>query len=1518
MSSVPRPDDKRPSAHEETIANSAAGSVGSGSTGSKDSAGFSLHPSLHDTPKAPRTLEEFSRYLTLSGLMSADEVQSFSSSLQPRDAAYDAEAFAALLVQANKLTPYQAETLKQGHTRGLVLGNYVILDKLGEGGMGMVFKARHRLMKRIVALKVLPPSMTQSTDAVQRFHREVEVAARLTHPNIAAAHDADQADGIHFLVMEYVEGPNLSALVKETGPLSPPLAMNIIAQAARGLSHAHQHGVVHRDIKPGNLLVGRDGVVKVLDMGLAQLQAGEQNAGDKAELTQSGRIMGTVDYMAPEQALDAKNVDQRADIYSLGCTLFYLLAGRPVSPEGTLTQKLLWHQTETVPTLQSVSPEVPEALEPIFRQMVAKRANERQATMAEVVAQLEPLLADIPAEQLQLPLEGFELRSGPGSNTDISRHRAKLTVVERQTRVDYGALDDQSLPGVLPPAPRKPNRLVPALIGLALAGVFAGVALFAYFAPPGKNDKKQNQVVATNEDAKLIIASSQPNARVFINGKEQGQTNGAEPYQLEVAVAPGEYQVRVEKEGFKTFEDKVALKPGKPLTLSAALGARPAVANIVVEVPGAQVSVDGRVQGTPSGKGPYSLPVTLDAGEHLLRVEAEGYETKEEKLDVKSGEKFEKSVRLAERPYRALLTFVFSVAHKNVDAPVTLVDTTGQTHTPRKWADVPASYSEIREVDLTKGALQNEELGVLKRAETLQALSLADTKVDDEGMKQLAELTNLTRLDLRNTPITDKALSRLKNLEALRELDLRGTKVSDVGMESLVGLPLESLRLSGTALSDAGVKTLSQIKTLKSLAVDGTRVTEDGYLAMGKVFAKNPIDKNDLDPELSLARRLLRGGSTISIVPEVSSAPNPVTVSDAQDLPSERFHIAGVIANGSRDLDDSVVTEFKGLTRLSAVDLDGSAITEDGLAQLRQVSTLRTVNLGYLRVAKASVDSLRQALPDAEISWQGPRDRVVAEWVIKQGGAVRITASPSKLARQAADLPENRDFRLEEIHLVNRRDVAAEDLVVIKDLNDLKLINLVGTAVSEAAIQAMTGCTQVTTLAVSGPKVTSSTLAAIVERFPQLERLYVADTAIDGQGLQQLKNVPKLKQLSLAGTQIHDEDLAPLRALTNLAWLSLDGAPLTDGAVAQLAAIKSLKVLSLDDERLGAGDNMMEAGMLPESPERKASQVTDAGIEELRAALKNTNILGRELSAERLAARWVLEQGGTVVAAVGDEERKVEKLSDLPRQACQVREVALRSAARLQPDVLATRLRQCTGLRSLDLSGNAGLQDSHIGAIGTLESIESLNLAQTGVSDRAFEKLGALPHLKVLGLQGTLVTGSGLAKNPLPKLTQLHVGTTDFSDAALRSLKDSPELAVLDLSNCKAITDRGVAELAALEKLESLNLSLTRVTDAVGPTLAKFAQLKRLNLYGVPVTDTAVGGLAKLELLEDINLARTKVTDGAMSQLSGLKNLRRVSVYGTTITDGAVQPLRDRGVEVNKSADPSQRDPSGGSGGFGM
>jgi len=257
--------------------------------------------------------------------------------------------------------------------------------------MGVVFKARHRRLGRVGALKILPPSFARDRSLVMRFRREVEAAGRLKHPNLVAALDADEDRGVHFLVMDYVEGHDLDHVVRNRGPMPVTQAIDCLIQAARGLEAAHAQGIVHRDIKPGNLMLDHAGTVRVLDLGLARIvdaanPFGKSTAG---RLTESGMYMGTVDYMAPEQAEDSHRVDHRADIYSLGCTLYFLLTGQEPFLGETVLKRLMAHMERPAPSLRIARPEVPPALDAVYLKMMAKRPDDRPASMTEVIALLE-------------------------------------------------------------------------------------------------------------------------------------------------------------------------------------------------------------------------------------------------------------------------------------------------------------------------------------------------------------------------------------------------------------------------------------------------------------------------------------------------------------------------------------------------------------------------------------------------------------------------------------------------------------------------------------------------------------------------------------------------------------------------------------------------------------------------------------------------------------------------------------------------------------------------------------------------------------------------------------------------------------------------------------------------------------------------------------------------------------------------------------------------------------------------
>lgn len=337
------------------------------------------------------TPESFLSVVRRSGLVEQDQLARLLEEFKQNDIAVDSsQAIADALVERGWLTRWQADKLLQGKHKGFFLGKYRLLSLLGKGGMSAVYLAEHVLMRRRCAIKVLPTKRVKDTSYLGRFHREAQAVASLDHPNIVRAYDVDSVvdkeTEIHFLVMEYVEGRDLQNIVTEEGPLDCVRAVNYIRQAADGLSHAHQAGMAHRDIKPGNLLVTADDTVKILDMGLARFFDDPET--ESLTVTHDEKVLGTADYLAPEQALDSHKVDARADIYSLGCTLYFLLTGHPPFTEGTLAQRLMAHQTKEPPPIQDERPGVPSDLVALIQQMMQKQREDRYQTAAEVVSVL--------------------------------------------------------------------------------------------------------------------------------------------------------------------------------------------------------------------------------------------------------------------------------------------------------------------------------------------------------------------------------------------------------------------------------------------------------------------------------------------------------------------------------------------------------------------------------------------------------------------------------------------------------------------------------------------------------------------------------------------------------------------------------------------------------------------------------------------------------------------------------------------------------------------------------------------------------------------------------------------------------------------------------------------------------------------------------------------------------------------------------------------------------------------------
>ncbi len=329
----------------------------------------------------------------LSGLMDVEGLTACWNAISPakRDSSEHIDRrLARQAVQTNALTLWQAQQLLAGRTSGFKVDRFVLMNLIGQGGMGRVYLARDTRLNRHVALKILAPERINNTRAIARFQREARVGAQLQHENLVRVYDFGEFNGRFFLVMEYIEGKTTGAFIQEQGPMPPATAVRLVRQIALGLEHAHRKGLIHRDVNPYNILVTHDGTAKLADLGLAIEVA------DEERVTREGATVGTFDYVSPEQARHSHAADIRSDIYSLGCTLYHMIAGQVPFPSPSLPEKLFGHQALEPTPLNQLVPGLPEGLIEVVRRMMRKSPDQRYATPIEVAQALEPFV-DEPA-----------------------------------------------------------------------------------------------------------------------------------------------------------------------------------------------------------------------------------------------------------------------------------------------------------------------------------------------------------------------------------------------------------------------------------------------------------------------------------------------------------------------------------------------------------------------------------------------------------------------------------------------------------------------------------------------------------------------------------------------------------------------------------------------------------------------------------------------------------------------------------------------------------------------------------------------------------------------------------------------------------------------------------------------------------------------------------------------------------------------------------------------------------------
>lgn len=457
---------------------------------------------------APTNADALLDCVRKSQLVDAEELAKYADSLRQAGVLRsEPKTVAARLIQDGLLTTFQARELLQGHYRGFYIGNYRVLEPLGTGGMSRVFLCEHATMGHRVAMKVVPAAQDDDPSLIERFLREARANGALNHPNVVRAHDFNR-DGKHFyLIMDYVEGVSLHDLVRRGGPLSPTRAANYITQAAQGLMHLQESGLVHRDVKPANLLLDRQGIIRILDLGLARFLDDGRDA--LTEKYDARLILGTADYLSPEQATRSHEVDIRSDIYSLGATFYYLLAGRTPFEGKTVPQKLLAHQMHAPDSIQSHRPEVPDEMAAVVHRMLEKEPRDRYPTPNAVIDALKPW-AETPLPP-PADAEFPSVLTPRSSTTNLSRSRSGLTPrpnlaitkspspskkVPTIPVETISASERKTTPLPAPPRKKAPSRRLPlVLVGLVLfLGV--GASLAWYLWPEAKPNRSPSTALA--------------------------------------------------------------------------------------------------------------------------------------------------------------------------------------------------------------------------------------------------------------------------------------------------------------------------------------------------------------------------------------------------------------------------------------------------------------------------------------------------------------------------------------------------------------------------------------------------------------------------------------------------------------------------------------------------------------------------------------------------------------------------------------------------------------------------------------------------------------------------------------------------------------------------------------------------------------------------------------------------------------------------------------------------------------
>lgn len=727
-------------------------------------------------------------------------------------------------------------------TAGQRLHAYELLEKLGEGGMGAVWKARHCKLDKLVALKLLRAPLTSEPETIRRFEREMRAVGKVDHPNIVRALDAGEVHGLHYLVMEYVDGIDLSKYIAQHGPLSVSDVCVILQQTAMGLAAAHAEGLIHRDIKPANLLLSTHGQIKILDLGLAKLLA---EGPEVRKLTQMGQVFGTPDFMAPEQWDDTHNVDYRADIYSLGCTMYALLTGRaPFDDDrhATLTQKMRAHVMENHPRPSEARSEVPQELEDLYLQMVEKDVNKRVTSAAEV------------AEQLRMLAQGFStMKVNLIDHDTVTAECASVSGAASADPARYATVsqEKQAEPPRTQTAAAPPRRVMPKWVLAAAGGAMALVLLGVIIIKVINKDGSLTELrVPDNAAAIEIEKDGKPLGKIDV---VQGTISPPDAHSAEPKMAASD---SASKANSRAAEWLLSIKA--PFDIRMVDGGTRQVRSRA-DLPSDHFEIVS-IEFSSLGDS-----VTDDGLAHLQGLTSLEYVS----LNMCSKITDVGISHLASCSALQIANLAFvQVTDQGVGALLKLQNLNrldlSETYVGDSGLSQLAPLTKLRWINV--GPLTTDAgLAHLTRFPDLEHVGIKNHHATDIGVSHLRQLPKLRSLYLVGA--SDLELQNIRSLSNLQTLNLNMNTITRAGMEQLRGFPdllnlylpssplvvdeylqdtsciahVQVLYLERTNIGDAGLASLSALTDLQELNVTSTNVTSAGVEQLHRKLPKCEI-----------------------------------------------------------------------------------------------------------------------------------------------------------------------------------------------------------------------------------------------------------------------------------------------------------------------------------------------------------------------------------------------------------------------------------------------------------------------------------------------------------------------------------------------------------------------------------------------------------------------------------------------------------------------------------------------------